>query len=182
MVALLLFPAVTFAQLDGRKAGIYAIVGGESVSIPFQYGSSSVSGSNGLGVELTETVFRYKGEASGIAADSTFVLVLNPEQKEVIKKMKEYGPFLRNMRPTRVKVIPLEVNVEEHCREFRLGSKLEAIRLEEHPGLEFDWEKISDNSFDITVHGLVPGEYCFVICPQPVQGFNFSAIFGFTVK
>jgi len=170
------------AKPDDHKPGIYAIVNGEYVPLPFYRGITSVSGENRGGVEITYKTYRYNGETSGVVIDSTFILVVNPDKKRVTNTLKQYDPFIRNMKPEKSKIVPLEVNAESGCREFKLGKNFETLRFEEHPGMEYEWVQISDSSYKIKPTGLTPGEYCFVYRPVDIFGFDYTAIFAFTVK
>jgi len=180
LVALLL-PILSFGQPDGRKSGLYAIVNGESIPLSSTYGSVSAIGENELGYSISYQTFRYKGESSGTAADSTFVLVIDPTKKEVSKKMSGYDPFVKTMKPEKVIIIPLEVNHETQSRLYYPGAKVNRVRFEKNTRIEFESSKISDNSFEIRTHTLPAGEYGFVFLTKGIEGYDFTGIFGFTI-
>jgi len=182
VLALLFLPVISSAQMDTREPGIYALVGEQSIPLTFISGSSCVSGENYMGVEITQSLFRYRGVTSDVVADSSFVLVIDPKQKEVTKKMKEYDPFIRSMKPTKLRIVPLAVNEELQCREFYPGMKAETIRIEGQEKIKFDWEKLSDNSFVIYTHGITPGEYGIIFSPEDIYGPDYSRIFSFSVQ
>jgi len=181
VLALVFLPVISSAQMDTRAPGIYALVGEQSIPLTFVRGSSCVSGENYLGVEISKSIFRYGGETSDVVADSTFVLVIDPKQKEAIKKMKEYDPFIKSMKPTKLRIVPLTVNKELKCREFYPGMKAETIRIEEQETIKFDWQKLCDNSFVIQTHRIPSGEYGIIFSPQDLLGPDYSIIFSFSV-
>lgn len=181
IAVLTLFPFESFAQKDERKPGIYAVVEEKAIPLTYLYGKASVSGENFYGVEVSYNTYRFNGESSPVTTDSTFILVIDPQKREVVRKMKEYDPFIKSMKPAKLIVIPLTVNSEMHCREYYQGMKLETIRVDDQPKIEFDWGKLSENSYVIRVHGLKPGEYGFVFKPEGGMGFDYTAIFDFTI-
>jgi len=116
-LALALLPVKSFAQLDERKPGIYAVRGGESVQLPYGYGLTS-----GFGVGPASFVkYRYDGESSGVTADSTFVLVVDPKKKSGIVLPKKFDCFLKDLTPEDIVFLPLDVNEERECREYNPG-------------------------------------------------------------
>jgi len=177
----LLLPLLSFAQPDVRKSGLYAIVNGASIPLSSTYGVVSALGENRLGLEVTYQTYQYKGESSGTVADSTFVLVIDPAKKEVSRKMSGYDPFIKKMTPNKVIIVPLEVIHQSQCRVYYPGAKCNGLRFEQNTKIKFEATKISDNSFEIRTHTLPAGEYGFVFHPNTMDGFDFSAIFGFTV-
>jgi len=177
----LLLPDISFAQADGRKPGLYAIVEGESVPLSFTYGAVSAIGERHLGFEVNYQTYRYKGESSGTAADSTFVLVIDPTRKKASKTMSEYDPFVKRMTPEKIIIIPLEVVHEKQSRMYYPGAEYNGVSVEKNTRIDFEFTKISDNSFEIRTRTLPEGEYGFVFCTRGIDGFDYTGIFGFTI-
>lgn len=175
-------PLVCTAKVDDRAPGLYAMVDGESIPLNFTYGSASISGKDLHGVEVVFTTYSYKGETSGTEATGTFHLVLDQKKHKVEKLMKKYNPFIRNMRPDKVTIVPLKVNAETKCREFYVGKKMDNIRIDDNDGIKFEAVKIRDNSYSIKVQDLPPGEYGFAFCEHDILGTDYEAIYGFTIK
>lgn len=184
-LALALLPVKSFAQLDERKPGIYAVRGGESVQLPYGYGLYS-----GFGVGPASFLrYHYDGESSGVAADSTFVLVVDPKKKVGSVTPKKFDCFTRNLTPEDIVFLPLDVNEERQCREYDpgvvIGYSAGPVTVAANAAIQeragFEWEMISDNSFKITVHGLNPGEYGIAFRLSKLASFNYNAIFGFKV-
>ncbi len=180
--AALLLPLISFAQADGRKPGLYAIVNGESVPLSSTYGTVSVIGENHLGLEIRYQTYRYKGECSGIVAENTFVLVIDQNNKKVSKKMSGYDPFVKRMTPDNVIIIPLEVIQETQSRMYYPGAKYESVRFEQNTRIDFESTRISDNSFEIRTAALPAGEYGFVFRTKGIEGYDYTGIFGFTIQ
>jgi len=181
IATLLLCPLLLLAQDILLQPGIYTLVDETPVPLKFCYGISSVQGKNTLGVEVAYETYRYRGETSGIEASDTFILVIDPARKEVVKKFSEYNPFVRNMKPARMIIVPLAVNPENQCREYYPGMKLEGVNVQERPEMKFDWEEIGDNTFKIKVQDLRAGEYAIIFKIAGLQGPDFNAMFGFTI-
>jgi len=182
ILALVLFPTISFAQMDERKPGIYAIVGEESRQL--LYSPPGIRPGNGgiLGVEVGREVHNFKGETSGVEAADTFVLVVDPQNKTAVKTPKKYDPFIRNMTPSDMLLLPLTINQKKGRREYDEGLSIGGIGVgEEAARVDFDWERISENSFEIKVTGLAPGEYGFIFRYSKVFGFDYDGIYGFTI-
>jgi len=181
IAALLLCQAVSSAQTTKIGPGIYTLVGGTPIPLKFSYSSTSVKGENMMGVELAYQTYRFKGETSGVEASDTFLLAINPKLREVVKKFKEYNPFIKTMRPTKLIIVPLSVDHQMQCREYYPGMKLEGMNVQDRKEMKFDWEEVNDNIYMLKVHGLKPGEYAFIFNPIKILGPDFTAIFGFTI-
>lgn len=181
IAAFLICPAISLAQSISVKPGIYTLVDGKPIPLNFSYSSSSVEGKNVMGVELAYKTYRFKGETSGVAASDTFIVAINPNLKEVVKKFKEYDPFIKSMKPTKMIIVPLKVDSEAKCREYYPGMQLEGMNVQNRTEMEFDWNEVSENIFLLKVHNLIPGEYAFVFTPTKILGPDFTAIFGFTI-
>lgn len=169
----------SFAQLDERAPGLYAIVGEESIPLPFFNGTTSVSTTNIVGFEVGNQKCSYKGAESGVVASDTFVMVINPEKKMLTKTLKSYDPFIKTMTPNNILVLPL--SVEKNKRVYDSGKTFMGINTQVKGRMDFEWEQITDNSFEIKVKGLIPGEYGFVFRVISIADFDYSAIFGFTI-
>lgn len=169
------------AQLDERAPGIYAIVDGESVPLVYSNGVTSVKTTSVVGFEVGQRRFTYKGADSGVTASGTFVMVIDPERKASVKTLKSYNPFIKTMTPNNVLVIPLVVDTAKGRRVYEEGKTLDGINTTVRERMDFEWEQISDNSFEIKVADLVPGEYGFIFRVAKLAEFDFSSIFGFTV-
>ena len=168
------------AQMDEREPGLYAIVGEESIPLVYSNGTASVSSTGILGVELGKKKCTYKEPTSGVLASGTFVMVINPEKKGITRSMKSYEPFIKTMTPNNILVLPL--TVDKNKRVYEEGKTIEGINISVKDRMDFEWEQISDNSYEIRVLNLIPGEYGFVFRPAKLGEFDYSAIFGFTVE
>lgn len=177
LLALIFMPALSSAQLDERKPGIYAVVRDTSVALPFTRSTVMSAGTDF--VEVAQVY--YKGATSGVTTNTrTFVLVTDPKKKTFTVQY----PFVRNLTPVNMRFLPLLSDVNRDRREYEAGVRVGAGFLyEEKFGLEFDWEQITDNSFLITIpENLEPGEYGFSFCLHRIGTYDyFYHIFGFTI-
>jgi len=181
LVALLLFTVESEAKQKSVTPGIYSLNGETLVPLNFSYSTTSVEGKNVMGVEVSYETYKYKGESSGVEASGSFILVTNPKKWEVEKKFKKYDPFVRNLKPTKLIIVPLTVNSEQKYREYYLGMKLQGMNAQSRTEMKFDWEELSDNIYRIDVQYLVPGEYAIIFTDSRLLGPDFSAIYGFTI-
>lgn len=173
------FAVNAYAQMDERQPGLYAIVGEESIPLTFSNGTTSVSTTGILGVEVGRTRCIYRKPSSGVEASGMFVMVIDPEQKAIVKKLKSYKPFFKKMTPNDVLVLPL--TVDGNKRIYEEGKTIAGINVSIKDRMDFEWEQITDNSYEIHVQNLIPGEYGFVFRPSKLGEFDYSAIFGFTI-
>lgn len=173
------FAVNAYAQMDERQPGLYAIVGDESIPLTFSNGTTSVSTTGILGVEVGRTRCIYRKPSSGVEASDMFVMVIDPEQKAFVKKLKSYKPFFKKMTPNDVLVLPL--TVDGNKRIYEEGKTIAGINISIKDRMDFEWEQITDNSYEIHVQNLIPGEYGFVFRPSKLGEFDYSAIFGFTI-
>lgn len=173
------FAVNAYAQMDERQPGLYAIVGDESIPLTFSNGTTSVSTTGILGVEVGRTRCIYREPSSGVEASDMFVMVIDPEQKAIVKKLKSYKPFFKKMTPNDVLVLPL--TVDGNKRIYEEGKTIAGINVSIKDRMDFEWEQITDNSYEIHVQNLIPGEYGFVFRPSKLGEFDYSAIFGFTI-
>jgi len=175
LTALLLFPVGMSAQMDERAPGIYTIIGEQSILLKQAFGGTTSGEVSVVGLDVSNQVFRYRGETSGVNASGIFVLVVNPKEK------KSTDPFYKNMTPSDMIAVPLSVNHETGRREYDAGKTIEGYNVDKKIKLDFDWKRISDNSFEITVPGMTPGEYAFVFRSGKLCPFNYSRIICFTI-
>lgn len=184
-LAVSLFCAIFFninanAQLDERKSGIYAIVDGKSVPLTYSSGIQHNASTGILGVELGKKKCTFRKPTSGTMASDTFVLVIDPEKKAVVRNITVYDPFIKSITPDDMLVLPL--TVIKNKRVYEEGKTIAGINVSVKDRMEFEWEPISDNSFEIRVLNLTKGEYGFVFRPAKLGEFDYSAIFGFTIS
>lgn len=175
----LLFSQNVFAQMDEREPGIYAVVNGESLPLNYSNGIKHNSSTGILGIELGKKKCTFKEPTSGIAAADTFVMVINPEKKNIVRNMRSYNPFVKSMTPDNILIVPL--SVDGNKRVYEEGKTVGGITVTSKERIEFEWEQISDNSFEIRIPALTPGEYAFVFRTARLAEFDYSAIFGFTI-
>jgi len=189
VLALFILPVKSFAQLDERTPGIYAVVGEQSTPLPYIYGTTS-GGSVGIGiVSIGSTKINYKGVTSGVNASGTFVLVIDPNKKTGSATPKKFDMFVKNMTPEEVLIVPLTTNAKKDRREFDSGLGIGigagpvgvGMNTENKERNGFEWEMISDNSFKIKVSGLTPGEYGIVFRQGKIGSYMYNNLFGFTV-
>lgn len=185
----------SFAQLDERKPGIYAIVGEDFYPLSYSYAVGTGS-SVGIGpVSIGTTKYNYKGETSGVIASDTFVLVIDPEKKSGgTISSKKFDCFHYKMTPDDMLILPLVTNIKKQRREYDpgtgigIGVGVGAVSVGagatvggETERAGFEWERITDNSFKIKVSGLLPGEYGIVFRIAKLGTFNYAPLFGFTI-
>lgn len=179
LVCALLFTTTdAYAQMDERQPGIYAIVGEESIPLQYTNGVNDVATTGILGFEVGRIKYSYKGAESGTVASDTFVLVIDPKKKSITQSLKSYNPFIKSMTPGNMLILPLYV--ERGKRFYEQGKIIAGINMSVKDMIDFEWERISDNSFEIRVKGLIPGEYGIVFRPAKLGEFAYEAIFGFT--
>ena len=167
------------AQEDERMPGLYAVNGEESVRLTPVMSAQNNSSTGILGVEIGKTIYKYKGETSDTKATGTFVLVCDMKKKVIKQTLKDYDVFIKTMTPDNIIIIPLEV--DKGRRIYDEGLLLDGIRTEVKGRAEFEWERISDNSFIIRTE-LAPGEYAIAFRPARLGSFEFTAVFDFTVE
>lgn len=176
-----MLPLKLFAQMDTRVPGIYTIVGGESIPLAYS-NSSTVVRTSGNGIFQTgHEIYRFKGVTSAVFASDSLVMVIDPKKSVIVKTMKKYDVFVKSMTPDNIMVIPLTVNDEDQRREYDPGKNFSGLRVESTPEMEFEWERISDNSFSIKLSKLKPGEYAVAFRAARLASFDFSGIFCFTI-
>ena len=181
LCAFALFAAtfISSAQMDDREPGLYAMIDGESVPLVYHSGIASTTKRTLLGLEVDKSKYEYKGATSGIVASDTFVLVINPEKKNIIKTLRKYDIFVRGITPDNLAVVALEVKNGKK-RIYDEGTVVGGIAGQTRERAPMEWEMISDNSYRIKVD-LAPGEYAFVCRATKLAPFDFTAIYDFTI-
>ncbi len=175
----LLFNSKAYAQMDERQPGLYAVVGEESIRLPFSNGTVNSTSTGILGFDIGKVKCTYKGATSGVNAGNTFVLVINPDKKAISKTLKSYDPFVKSMTPDNIRIFPLAV--VKNKRIFDEGNTVAGINVSVIEKIDLEWEMISDNSFEIRIPEVPAGEYGFVFRDSKLSFFDYSAIFGFTI-
>jgi len=179
---LLLCSIMLQAQSETLKPGLYAMKNECLVPLKFSHSVSTVEGRNTMGTEIVYETYRFRGLSSGIEASGTFILVIDPKKKEVVKKFSEYNPFIKNIKPSRMTIVPLKINTQKQCREYCPGMKLEGLNVEGRDEMEFDWKAIGTGIYQIEVHNLKAGEYAIFFTTSKINGPDFTAMFGFTIS
>lgn len=168
-----------FAQNETPAPGLYAVSGDSYQSLPYTNASVGNKSFNIIGVEVGKKEYSYKDETSGVNSNGSFLLVVDPERKTITQSKKDYNPFIKSMTPDKIIIVPLEV--EKGKRKYKEGSTVNGINTKSRDRVPFDWELVNDNTFKIETGALEPGEYAFVFKAAKLAGYEFSAIFGFTV-
>jgi len=172
----LLLPAAAFAQSDSRAPGIYTIVGDTAVPLSYTRGSAY---SFGISYVQLHTIVQFKKATSGTEASDVFVLVVDTT-KTTFKATK---PFVKQITPANMVILPLISNIAKKRREFDPGIIVaNGWIYEEKVGLEFEWEPLTSNSYLIRVRNLPPGEYGISFFNIRWSSYDFyKAVFGFTI-
>jgi len=161
VLAFLFFPVMASTQAEERAPGFYAVVDGEYIALDYSPYSVKVD-------FYRDEIYRYKGETSSVRATDRFVIVTEPKKSSSIN-------------PKNIRLIHLKSNAGSHSREF---STFNCNRLSLAPkqSIDFEWTKISDNSFEIKIPRLRAGEYGFISRPSAMMFFNYTKMFGFTIS
>jgi len=182
IMAFILVPQRIFAQYDERESGIYATVGEKIIPLnrhsnPFSFGTATEVLL--LPITIEDTHKRYDGETSEVQTSGPFVLVIDHNKKVFV------SPFFETLSPCYLKLIPLTVNHELHCREYETTITTSfnfPVSLKDHGGaVDFEWERISENSFEISILDVKPGEYAFVFCNAEGTCYDYGTIYDFTI-
>lgn len=171
--------SLAFAQEDEHAPGLYSVIGDEYIPLTPVMSAQNNSSTGILGVEIGKTKYSYKGETSDSKAAGTFVLVCDMSKKAIKQTLKTYDVFVQSMTPDNMIIIPLEV--AKNKRLYDEGVEIAGINAERKARVPFVWERISDNSFRIDAE-LLPGEYAIAFRPAKLGGFEFTAVFDFTVE
>ena len=168
-----------FAQDEKLAPGIYSIVDGTATSLHYSPGISHNSGVNVIGVEIGKTSVTFKGETAGVTVTDKIVMVIDPEKKAIIRTPKRYDAFIKSMTPDLILIVPLQV--AKNKRIYDGGTSLQGFNTNKLPRVEFEWELIDENTFEIRAD-FQPGEYAVVFKPAKLGAYDFSGIYGFCVK
>lgn len=181
LMAALAISCLAMAQNDDRDPGLYNVNGEVSTPLTFQNGTHRQSNTSigGL-VDIGNEKVTYKGETSDTPfMTAEFALVINPEKKNAVRTLKKFDVFIKSMTPANMILIPLFV--EKGKRVFDQGRSYNGIKFNsKRQSIEFEWEQITDNSFSITAD-LVPGEYAFVFKYAKFGGYEYDAVYDFTI-
>jgi len=176
LAVLPLFPAVAHAQFDERDSGIYPAVGDTTTALTSTACRGAFAAKYGTWLfDIPSTVLfnYYKDESSGFETSPRFVLVIDHKKKYYV------SPYDITTTPCCLKLIPLTVNTQYHRREYiPVGPETVGILNweVERPELYFEWYRISENSFEITIPEIASGEYAFIFYG------NENGIYAFTIK
>lgn len=167
------------AQNDNLDPGIYSIIDGTATHLVYTNGAAISSSNNLLGLEIGDTKFKYKGETGEVEVKDKIVMVINPTKKVIKKTTKQYDPFVKNMTPANIIIVPLEI--VDGKRMYDSGRTVEGINTVRKERIEFEWEMVEDNTFEITAD-FEPGEYAVIFRPSKLGEFDFTGIYGFYVR
>jgi len=188
IIALLILPAESFAQLDERKPGLYAVVGDTSTQLPY-YAGFGIGYGLGLSVFIVSVgkynlVYYYKNANSGVESSNKFALVIDPDGIVAIKTPWHFKSYVKTMTPNDFIITPLLANKKKNRREYFQETSFSFMFFtfdEERVRMDMEWEQITDNSFEIRIPNLLPGEYAFIPRMTKYSEFDFSAALCFTV-
>lgn len=179
-------PVCSYAQRDEHSPGFYAVVDGEYKQLPYSsapFFTFSLSFSF-FGLTKTYQAQKYKNGVSGLDASDTFVLVINPDKIAGMTAPDHFDCYTMNMTPDNLALVPLLSFPDKDLRYYKLNPTWTIGPFsfrEPSDAIGFDWKQISDNSFEIRVPGLIPGEYGFVTRMSPLSRFEIHSVFGFAV-
>lgn len=179
----ILFPFRSYAQLDEREPGLYTIVNGESRKLSYSTTSQTPSSFSVhfFGIDKDYRAYRFRGGTSGVEASDTFILVVDPEKGSGVISGSRFEAFLRNMTPDDLIILPLLSF--ENCRDLRTNP-VRAVGPINYSspmfGMDYEWKQISDNSFEIRVLGLLPGEYGIATRMSSISKYDVWALHCFT--
>ncbi|MBQ0150050.1 MAG: hypothetical protein KBT08_05470 [Bacteroidales bacterium] len=179
ILSVLAFSLVCSAQSENLTPGIYSIIDGNATHLTYANGAAISSSNNLLGVEIGNTKFKYKGETAEVKVVDKIVMVINPDKKVIKKTTKEYDPFIKSMTPANIIIVPLEV--VDGKRIYNGGRTIEGINTVRKERIDFEWEMVADNTFEITAN-FEPGEYAIIFRPAKLGEFDFTSIYGFYVE
>ena len=83
------------------------------------------------------------------------------------------------MTPANIIIVPLEV--VDGKRIYNGGRTIEGINTVRKERIDFEWEMVADNTFEITAN-FEPGEYAIIFRPAKLGEFDFTSIYGFYVE
>lgn len=167
------------ASAQNLEPGIYSVVDGNATHLVYANGTAISSSNNIIGLEIGDTKYKYKGETAEVEVKDKIVMVINPDKKVIKKTMKQYDPFVKSMTPANIIIVPLVVDGGK--RMYDSGRTIEGLNTQRKERVEFEWEMVDDNTFEITAK-FEPGEYAIIFRPAKLGEFDFTSIYGFYVK
>lgn len=179
ILSLLTLSIVASAQNDNLEPGIYSVIDGNPSHLVYANGTAASSSSSLLGIEIGKTKIKYKGETGEVEVKDKIIMVINPDKKVIKKTPKLYDPFIKSMTPSNMIIVPLEV--VDGKRIYDSGRTVEGFNTVRKERVEFEWEMVDDNTFEITAN-FEPGEYAIIFRPAKLGEFDFTSIYGFYVK
>lgn len=170
-----------FAQKDRREPGLYYVDGETSTPLTFLVGSTSTGGIGIMNiVDIAKSKKNYKGNTSDThCKKAEFVMVIDLEKKGFTQTLKKFDPFYKEMNPEDMRLILLVS--EKKKRIYDEGKTLNGFKTKANKSIEFEYEKISDNSWKITAD-LPAGEYAWVFKPTTHASFDYNTILDFTIE
>lgn len=170
----------TEEQLPALEPGIYSIIDGVAYPLPYSNGTEVKRSTGILGFEIGSEKYKYKGETAGVdVLNNKLVMVVDPERTVIKRTLKKYDPFVKSMTPGNLIIVRLVV--DKNKRYYDAGESFEGIKLGSKARVEFEWELVDDNTYEISVDYFQPGEYAVVFRPATLGAYDFTGIFGFTV-
>jgi len=151
---------LAFAQDDGLEPGIYAVTDGGYRPLTY---SSSTFPFDEVHEDGSHVHKYFDGESSGVEVTGTFIMVVGDD-----------SDFFVTVTPSCMKLLPLEVDTEGHMREYDATSV--SVKV------DFEWDRISEDSFQIKVFDCIPGEYAFILRNEGNRKFNYNKIYGFKIS
>lgn len=179
IISVLVFSFTASAQNQDLEPGIYSVIDGNATHLVYTNGTAVSSSNNILGLEIGGSKFKFKGETGEVEVKDKIVIVINPDKKVIKKTTKQYDPFIKSMTPANIIIVPLEV--VDGKRIYDRGRTVEGFNTSKKERVEFEWEMVDDNTFEITAE-FEPGEYAVVFRPSKLGEFDFTSIYGFIVK
>jgi len=174
-IILFLLPGRIFAQYDKYEAGVYAVANEKIIRLECDYNPISYgTGHESIILPISSTKMNkaYDGETSGVNVSGTFILVAGHDQVAYV------NPFDIDLTPRSLKIIPLEVNRQEHCRQYQTEDVLkigDIVSFINGPGgCDFEWYRVGENSFEIKMLDPRPGEYLIYIGKDKAVSFCFT--------
>ncbi len=179
-----LFCAITFAAAQEPEVqlepGIYSVIDGAYTPLVYCRGTENSSSQNILGIEIGDKKYKYKGESAEVPVTDRIVMVINPERSAIKATLRSYDPFVKDMTPGHIIIVRL--TVDKNKRYYDKGTTVSGFNVEKKGRVEFEWDMIADNTFEITAD-FEPGEYAVVFKPAtPLGEFDFTAVYCFCVE
>lgn len=162
------------------EPGIYSVIDGTYTPLVYCRGTEASSATNILGIEIGDKKYKYKGASAEVPVTDKIVMVINPERSVMKATLRTYDPFVKDMTPGHIIIVRL--TVEKNKRYYDKGTTVSGFNVERKDRVEFEWELIGENTFEITAD-FEPGEYAIAFKPAtPLGEFEFTAVYGFCVE